>query len=114
MLISIVQFYFKEDDLAVEYRDHEHYIGNYGVYLWKLRGGFGMSAIGIAIYLLIIVAHFDTVCFPNVWASFFQDGSIKERNLILFLILFWIGTLYLCTSALSVGNVQANVYFVSW
>lgn len=114
MLISIVQFFFKEDDLAVEYRDEEHYIGNYGVYRWKLFGGFGISASGIAIYLFIILAHFDTVCFPEFWASFFQDGSKGERNLILFLIVFWIGALYLCTSVLSVGSIQANVYFVSW
>lgn len=114
MLISIVQFFFKQDTAAVKYSEEEHYIGNYGIYRWKLIGSFGMSTAGIVIYFLILLAHFDTLCMPNFFANFFSDGSKRERNLIYFLILFWIGVLYLCTSTLSVGSVQPNVYFTSW
>ena len=114
MLISIVQFYFKEDDKVAQYHDEEFYIGNYGVYLWKLQGAFCVSAAGITIYLLILLAHFDTICFPDFCTSFFRDGSKGERNLIYVLILFWIGGVYLCTSDLSVGSAQPNVYFTSW
>lgn len=113
MLISIVQFFFKEDDKATAYDEEEFYVSNYGVYLWKLRGAFGISSAGIAIYLVVILAHFDALWKPEFWMSFFQDGSKGERNLIYALIAFWIGGVYLCTSVLSVGSVQPNVYFTS-
>lgn len=113
MLVSIVQFFFKHNTLAVAYVDEEHYVSEYGVYRWKLYGSFGMSTAAIVIYLVILFAHFDTFCFADFWSEFFEDGSTQERNLLLALILFWCGVVYMCTSTLSVGSVQANVFFTS-
>jgi hypothetical protein len=44
----------------------------------------------------------------------FQDGSKGERNLLLGLIVFWVAGLFLCTTSLSVGSAQPNVYFTTW
>jgi len=81
---------------------------------WKLYGALTVSIFGVAAYLLIILAHMDTVIYPKLWKSFFKDGSIKERNLLCWLILFWAAALHICTSIYSVGYVQANVYFTCW
>ena len=64
--------------------------------------------------MLIVLVHFDTVFLPKVWKGIFQDGSIVERNLILFLLLFWAAAVYICTSSLSVGESQANTFFTAW
>jgi hypothetical protein len=81
---------------------------------WKLYGALAVSIFGITFYLLVMVAHLDTVLFPKLWKSVFQDGSRHERNLLYFLILFWSAALHICTSTFSVGYVQANVYFTCW
>ena len=114
MLISVVQFYFKNADSISLYTDGESSLSQWGVYLWKLWGAFAVSAAGVLIYLFILFAHFDTIFFPEFWQSFFRDGSHGERNLIFCLMLYWMGGLYLCTSSLSVGSAQANVYFATW
>jgi hypothetical protein len=65
-------------------------------------------------YLLVLVMHFDTFCFPQLWLTAFRDGSNYERTTLGVMLLFWIGGLHICTSTLSVGEVQANVYFTAW
>lgn len=119
MLISVVQFY-KSDTLVDEDDDGvrrlNEFVEVFGttVYKYKLQGAFAVAACGILIYLVIILAHFDTVFFPEFWKNLFQDGSKGERNLLLALIAFWAGGLFLCTSSLSVGSAQPNVYFTTW
>jgi hypothetical protein len=60
------------------------------------------------------VAHFDTVCLPRLWYVIFRDGSKYEQNLLRLMLLFWSAALHVCTSSLSVGEVQGNVYFTTW
>ncbi len=115
MLVSIVQFYFKNgDSISLLITDGESSLSQWGVYLYKLWGAFAVSAAGVVINLLILFAHFDTFFAPEFWQSFFRDGSHGERNLIYCLMVYWMGGLYLCTSTLSVGSAQANVYFATW
>jgi NADH:ubiquinone oxidoreductase subunit 6 (subunit J) len=86
----------------------------YLVHKWKLLGAIYVGAVGVISSFLILLAHFDTFCLPRTWMHIFRDGSRGERNLILVLLLFWAGGLHVCTSSLSVGEVQANVYFTTW
>jgi len=58
--------------------------------------------------------HFDTIAFPRLWFQFFRDGSLAERNLLIFLFVFWSVGLHVNTSSLSVGEAQANVFFTTW
>lgn len=44
----------------------------------------------------------------------FRDGSLAERNWILFLTAVWGVGVHVATSSLSVGEVQANVFFTTW
>ena len=80
----------------------------------KMRAAFILPAIGCSVTFLIIVAHFDSKYFPDVWREIFQDGSRSELYIIYALIAFWIAGLYICTGIHSVGYVQANVFFSSW
>jgi len=84
------------------------------VYRWKLWGAIYVASIGVGMNLLILLVHFDTVMLPKLWVCIFRDGSLAERNLILFMILFWAAAVHTCTSSLSVGELQANVYFTAW
>jgi hypothetical protein len=84
------------------------------VYRWKLWGAIYMSSAGVALSLLSVLVHFDTIAAPTLWVSLFRDGSLAERNWILFLVLFWAAAVHVCTSTLSVGESQANVYFTTW
>jgi hypothetical protein len=84
------------------------------VFRWKLWGALYMSSAGVALSLLSVGVHFDTVVAPNLWVSLFRDGSLAERNWILALMVFWAAAVHICTSALSVGEFQANVYFATW
>lgn len=72
-----------------------------------------VAGLGVVLNLLTILVHFGTL-FPRLWTYVFRDGSLVERNWILFLVVFWIGGLHVCTSSLSVGELQANVYFTTW
>jgi hypothetical protein len=120
MLISTVQFYtsptYVGDDEDDGVRRLDQFVEVFGksIYKYKLLGAIIVSSAGMLIYLVIILAHFDTFFIPEVWTNLFQDGSKGERNLLLGLIVFWAGGLFLCTSFLSVGSVQANVYFTTW
>lgn len=58
--------------------------------------------------------HLDTVVCPQVWRKVFSDGSVYEKYILIFMVVFWIFGVYACTSAFSVGEVQANVYFTAW
>ena len=81
---------------------------------WKLYGALTVSIVGIIVYLLIMLAHLDTLLFPKLWKSNFKDGSHSERNLLYLLLVFWAAALHICTSSFSVGYVQPNVYFTCW
>jgi hypothetical protein len=139
MLVSVLQFFGKEDTTTTpplggrRYLDETQVItGNStndptdgnddlvdtpfdaSVFRWKLYGALAVSIFGITFYLLVMLAHLDTVLFPKFWKSVFQDGSRRERNLLYFLTVFWSAALHICTSTFSVGYVQANVYFTCW
>ena len=137
LLVSVVQFYLTETDpepvpataavldnatnitlqiLEGERSRDKFYRTNSGdlVYKWKLWGAIYSSAGLVGICILIMAVHYDTLCLPKMWMAAFRDGSLAERNLILLLMLLWSGALHICTSSLSVGQVQANVFFTSW
>jgi hypothetical protein len=123
LLISVVAFY-KDDEqklLDIDLQElkenlrREIYNSLSGpVYYWKLIGSAVIGSVGVAMSLIITVAHFDTVCFPKFWLAIFRDGSKWEQNLMRFMILFWAAGLHVCTSSLSVGEVQGNVFFTTW
>ena len=70
------------------------------------RGAMYAGSIGVGLALLILVAHFDTVCLPKLWMHVFRDASTIERNIILCLLVFWATALHVCTSSLSIGEVR--------
>ena len=84
------------------------------VYYWKLMGCVAVGSAGVAINLLLLLLHFDTICVPRLWFVLFRDGSKFEFIFLYLMLLFWVGALYVCTSSLSVGEVQPNVYFTTW
>ena len=84
------------------------------VYYWKLMGCMAIGALGCGVNLLLLIVHFDTFLLPKLWFAIFRDGSPWERTILYTMALFWTGGLYICTSSLSVGEVQANVFFTCW
>jgi hypothetical protein len=124
MLITVIQFYRQQEnnDFVTlftnsdgEKWDRRIYTSVNGpVYYWKFIGCMATGSLGSGISLLVVLLHFDTICLPRVWVRFFRDGSQIEHAFLLFLLLFWAVGLYVCTSTLSVGEVQANVYFTTW
>lgn len=119
MLISVVEFYqetFQVPNDTIELEDlykYYYYAGGV-VYRWKLWGAIYISTAGVILSFLTVLVHFDTVVAPNLWILLFRDGSLAERNWILFLSLFWAAAVHVCTSTLSVGESQPNVYFTTW
>lgn len=81
---------------------------------WKLDGALVVSIVGGVVSFGLFAVHFDTVLAPRLWKKIFHDGSLIERNILIFMMLFWAAALYICTSSLSVGATQANVYFTTW
>jgi len=81
---------------------------------WKIYAAITFGFLGAFLVFFLILCHFDTRFFPQVWWRIFKKGSIIERNIILLLLLYWIVGLWVCTSAGSVGMAQANVFFSSW
>lgn len=118
MLISIIQFFRTGDNDERIFRrlEEKDKVAIYGstVLQYKRIGALAISIAGVVINVCIILMHLDTFFFPSVWRKVFCDGSLLERNLIFFLIVFWASGLYFCTSSFSVGEVQANVYFTAW
>lgn len=125
LLISVVKFYrnseadkllkFEFDQIPKEDFTAEIYYSVAGpVYVWKLIGCAAVGSVGAALSLIITLAHFDTVCLPRLWVAIFRDGSRWEQNLLRFMILFWAVGLHICTSSLSVGEVQGNIFFTTW
>jgi len=128
LMVSVVQFYKTEttdalpvtleaipDNTTEDDSDEFYYTPNGDVvYRWKLWAAIYASSGMVGMCLLIMIAHYETCMAPKLWIAIFRDGSLAERNLICFLIVCWAGTLHICTSSLSVGEVQANVYFTSW
>lgn len=90
------------------------YFFNGVVYKWKLWGSIYLSTAGVALSLASVLAHFDTIVAPHTWLRVFRDGSLSERHWLSFLLLFWAAAVHVCTSTLSVGESQANVYFTTW
>jgi len=119
MLVSVVQFY-RETPVEVSrttatFDSRQYFQTVRGVVLvWKLWGAVSIAAAGCLVNLLTILVHFDLFFFPKTWIRIFRDGSLAERNYIIGLIVFWIAGLHICTSSLSVGELQANVYFTTW
>ena len=72
------------------------------------------SGVGTIFTILIIVAHFDTIAFPDFWKVVFQDGSRYEQYICITSVLYWAAAIHINTSTLSVGEVQANVFFTTW
>lgn len=121
LLVSAVQFYRQDtlvdEEIVLPEVDNDTFFVTTGsalVYRWKLWGAIYAGSIGVALSLLILLAHFDTCCLPQLWMHVFRDGSIIERSIILFLLAFWATTLHVCTSSLSIGEQVGNVYFTTW
>lgn len=81
---------------------------------WKMWGAIYASSAGVALSLGTVLVHFDTWCLPRVWNTCFRDGSRIEFMWILTLVIVWIAAVHICTSTLSVGENQANVFFTTW
>ncbi|CAB9504165.1 expressed unknown protein [Seminavis robusta] len=136
MLTSVVQFYLGEEktfqqaranqletapiELQFAYNETQWPAREYfrtingPVYLWKLWACIGTATAGVLMFLVILLMHFDTICFPKTWFQFFRDGSLAERNLLIAMVVFWCVGLHINTASLSVGEVQANVFVTTW
>jgi hypothetical protein len=117
MLVSVVQFYRQrgfQDDAMVTYDPYYYFSNNGVVYRWKLWGTVSVSSAGMVLSLLSIWVHLDTLVAPDLWAVAVRDGSRIEQCWILGLLLFWAAAVHVCTSTLSVGESQPNVYFATW
>jgi hypothetical protein len=128
MLITVIQFYRDQRNekflalLALNQNHDDLSMGdkrifssvNGPVYYWKLMGCVAVGSAGVFFSLLVLIVHFDTVCLPRLWFVIFRDGSKVELLLLWAMVLFWVVGLYVCTSSLSVGEVQANVFFTTW
>jgi hypothetical protein len=136
MLISVLKLYFEDEknsedgegtppiwsffsnnvengDSKSTYR--ELYVSTSGpIFTWKLVGCFIVSGIGTLVNMMIILCHFDTIFFPSFWLRIFRDGSILEAIIVYTMAVIWAGGLHVNTSPLSVGEIQANVYFTTW
>lgn len=123
LLITVVKFYYNSQNETVLNIEFENIFApefriiktvNGPVYFWKLVGCAIAGACGAGISLLIVLAHVDTIIFPRLWYAIFRDGSKYEQNLLRLILIFWIVSLHVCTSALSVGQILGNVYFTCW
>lgn len=108
MLVSVIQF--KERSGVVTSELNPRYVATLNgiVYRWKLWGALYVASIGVGMSFAIVLVHFDTIVAPAFWVKTFRDGSLSERNLIFALILYWAASLHICTSSLSVGEVQGT------
>lgn len=124
LLISVVTFYRRNEEtrlldidtemLRENLRREIYYSVAGPVYFWKLIGSAVVGSTGVALSLIMSLAHFDTICFPKFWLRIFRDGSKWEKLIMRFMLLFWAVGLHVCTSSLSVGEVQGNVFFTTW
>jgi hypothetical protein len=122
MLVSVVQFYRQRNisstTTAIETNynniDYYYFFNGVIVYRWKLWGAILVSSIGAALSVLTMYVHFDTILAPELWYRYLQNGSVVEQYWIIGLMIFWSMGLHICTSTLSVGESQANVYFATW
>lgn len=122
--VTTVEFYteYKKDEdfevcvpatICYEESDFFRTINNL-VLKWKLYAAIGIGSAGTGTNAVICLAHVDGILCPNLWRNTFRDGSKAEMIILVFLILLWIGGLYICTSIFSVGEVLPNVYFSTW
>jgi hypothetical protein len=117
MLVSVVQFYRQrgfQDDAAGTYDPYYYFSNNGLVYRWKLWGAVCVSSAGMVLSLWSVWVHLDTFVAPAWWAVAVRDGSRIEQVWIGGLLLFWAAGVHICTSTLSVGESQPNVYFATW
>ncbi|KAL7568208.1 hypothetical protein ACA910_004209 [Epithemia clementina (nom. ined.)] len=129
LLVSLVQFFEKEvlhaaakdtffvNNTALPDNASDRYFATASgdlIYQWKMWGAIYAAASLVGLCILIMLVHYDTIFLPKLWVAIFRDGSLAERNLILFLLLAWTAAVHICTSTLAVGGLQANVYFTSW
>ena len=124
MLVSVVQFYLGEENTYKEairsynstrWPERQFFQTINGpVYVWKLWACIGAATAGVLMFLIILLMHFDTICFPRLWFQVFRDGSLAERNILIGMLAFWCVALHINTSSLSVGEAQANVFFTTW
>lgn len=128
MLVSVVQFYLREEENFNQLQEigeigesdalfpsDQFFHTSFGsVYIWKLWCCVAVASSGTLGFLVILLMHFDVFFFQKTWFQFFRDGSLAERNLLLGLTFFWAAALHVNTSAFSVGEVQANVFFTTW
>lgn len=84
------------------------------VFKWKVLGALYASGIGCLLSFSTLLVHFDTIILPKLWVYIFRDGSLSERHWIWFLLFFWVGSVHVCTSTLSIGELQPNVFFTTW
>ena len=94
MLMSAIQFYLRNSHTTeffwVHVKDARFYTHTNGiVYYWKLVGCLFVGATGAILSLLVLLAHFDTICLPRLWHAIFADGSIYEKYYLRALVLFW-------------------------
>ncbi|KAL7467046.1 hypothetical protein ACHAXS_009829 [Conticribra weissflogii] len=105
-----------EDRLEDMTETYHLFFGRGGIIVqrWKLFGSIAISGLLTFITLLVVIAHFDSICCPKKFRIFFRDGSKGERSLIFALIMLSVVALHTSTSKFSVGEAQANVYFSTW
>lgn len=105
-----------EDRIEEKTRTMYLYFGSGGIIVeaWKIYGAIAVSGMMTTITLLVLIAHFDSICCTKKNRQFFRDGSVGERNLLLVLIVISAIALHISTSKFSVGEAQSNVFFSTW
>jgi len=81
---------------------------------WKVDAAIAFSMVGLVIFLIIVLGHFDTWFYQKMWSRVFKNGSLVERNIIYSLMIYWTFGLWVCTSVGSPGMNQTNVLISSW
>jgi hypothetical protein len=84
---------------------------------WKRLSAIIGSASLSGLMILIVLVHFDTFCFPQLWLKIFRDGSFGESIILTLLFLAARFMVFVSTSLNGLGGVVGkdyNVYFSSW
>mmetsp|Transcript_20298 Transcript_20298/g.57647 ORF Transcript_20298/g.57647 Transcript_20298/m.57647 type:complete len:589 (-) Transcript_20298:456-2222(-) len=113
--VSIGESDADDSDAGIVYDTDKYFTSVNGPVLrWKLIGCIVVATVGAVVSFIILVLHYDTIILPRAWFYLFRGGSRFEQALLFLLGLFWCGAVYINTSTLSVGEVQANVFFTTW
>ena len=84
---------------------------------WKRMSCMIASASFAGLMVFIVLIHFDTFFFPQLWLQIFGDGSIGEGIILTILFVAAIFTVFVSTSVNGIGGVVGknyNAYFSSW